>query len=154
MPAGPDCPPPPPPPAPPRACRPPYPLQSSFGRISSWASEAWCHPAPWHFLSFFPLPHGHGSLRPTFCPTATVLGPLESSPPNCSAASSLSFLRSMLRVKSSICALAARRRSSSAASAAPPPDPDGPPLPDPSASSSPSSGYGRIGPALVDTCRK
>src|SRR5439155_19572614 len=23
-------------------------------------------PAPWHFLNFFPLPHGHGSLRPTF----------------------------------------------------------------------------------------
>src|ERR1700704_6987527 len=23
-------------------------------------------PAPWHFLYFFPLPHGHGSLRPTF----------------------------------------------------------------------------------------
>ena len=21
-------------------------------------------PAPWHFLYFFPLPHGHGSLRP------------------------------------------------------------------------------------------
>src|SRR5512134_2961640 len=23
-------------------------------------------PAPWHFLYFLPLPHGHGSLRPTF----------------------------------------------------------------------------------------
>src|SRR6266581_5043707 len=22
-------------------------------------------PAPWHFLNFLPLPHGHGSLRPT-----------------------------------------------------------------------------------------
>ncbi len=22
--------------------------------------------APWHFLYFFPLPHGHGSFRPTF----------------------------------------------------------------------------------------
>src|SRR5687767_15913076 len=22
--------------------------------------------APWHFLYFLPLPHGHGSLRPTF----------------------------------------------------------------------------------------
>src|SRR5205085_7376276 len=22
--------------------------------------------APWHFLYFFPLPHGHGSLRPIF----------------------------------------------------------------------------------------
>src|SRR5947207_2388626 len=22
--------------------------------------------APWHFLYFFPEPHGHGSLRPTF----------------------------------------------------------------------------------------
>lgn len=27
--------------------------------------------APWHFLYFFPLPQGHGSLRPTFCPTTT-----------------------------------------------------------------------------------
>ena len=24
--------------------------------------------APWHFLYFFPLPHGHGSLRPTLSP--------------------------------------------------------------------------------------
>ncbi len=23
---------------------------------------------PWHCLNFFPLPHGHGSLRPTFMP--------------------------------------------------------------------------------------
>jgi hypothetical protein len=22
---------------------------------------------PQHFLNFFPLPHGHGSFRPTFC---------------------------------------------------------------------------------------
>src|ERR1035441_5698876 len=25
-------------------------------------------PAPWHFLYFRPLPHGHGSLRPGFGP--------------------------------------------------------------------------------------
>src|SRR3954463_12001129 len=25
-----------------------------------------CHAVPWHFLYFLPLPHGHGSLRPTF----------------------------------------------------------------------------------------
>ena len=24
--------------------------------------------APWHFLYFLPLPHGQGSLRPTFLP--------------------------------------------------------------------------------------
>ena len=36
--------------------------------------------APWHFLYFFPLPHGHGSLRPTFAPSCrTVL--MTSSPP-------------------------------------------------------------------------
>src|SRR5512137_1098220 len=29
-----------------------------------WARPSYC-PAPWHFLYFFPLPHGHGSLRPT-----------------------------------------------------------------------------------------
>jgi hypothetical protein len=27
---------------------------------------------PWHFLYFFPLPHGHGSLRPTFGPARTT----------------------------------------------------------------------------------
>src|SRR5688572_6547032 len=28
---------------------------------------AWRNPqAPWQFLNFFPLPQGHGSLRPTF----------------------------------------------------------------------------------------
>ena len=27
------------------------------------------HPnRPWHFLYFFPLPHGHGSFRPTVSP--------------------------------------------------------------------------------------
>src|SRR6185503_3540651 len=35
---------------------------------------------PWHFLYFFPLPHGHGSLRPTFGSSRrTVL--ITSSPP-------------------------------------------------------------------------
>src|SRR5436190_9388475 len=36
--------------------------------------------APWHFLYFLPLPHGHGSLRPTFGSSRlTVL--ITSSPP-------------------------------------------------------------------------
>ena len=26
-------------------------------------------PTPWHFLYFFPLPQGQGSLRPTFLPS-------------------------------------------------------------------------------------
>ena len=31
--------------------------------------------APWHFLYFFPLPHGQGSLRPTLAPAClTVCG--------------------------------------------------------------------------------
>jgi hypothetical protein len=29
---------------------------------------------PWHFLYFFPEPHGHGSLRPTFAPARTGFG--------------------------------------------------------------------------------
>src|SRR5512146_2242312 len=36
--------------------------------------------APWHFLYFFPDPHGQGSLRPTFgslCLTVCVDGPPE-----------------------------------------------------------------------------
>ena len=58
---------------------------------------------PWHFLYFFPLPQGHGSLRPVFCPVTTGVAPRESSPPmNCNSAISRSFLRWMLRVKSSI----------------------------------------------------
>ena len=37
-------------------------------------------PAPWHFLYFLPLPHGHGSFRPTFGSSRrTVL--MTSSPP-------------------------------------------------------------------------
>src|SRR5690348_2064303 len=33
------------------------------------------HYAPWHFLYFFPLPHGHGSLRPIFVgPVGRVVG--------------------------------------------------------------------------------
>src|ERR1017187_8421807 len=135
-------------PAGPRSGPRPQPL--ARGHAADQPCPRGSYPAPWHFLYFFPLPHGQGSLRPTFCPTVTVRDPLESSPPSCNAASSLSFLRSILRVKSSICALAARRCSSATASAAPPreappPDSDGSPLPDPPPSSSSSSGNGRIG---------
>ena len=28
--------------------------------------------APWHFLNFLPLPHQHGSLRPTWCSSSTT----------------------------------------------------------------------------------
>src|SRR3954468_20765049 len=36
---------------------------------------------PWHFLYFLPLPHGHGSLRPTFgWSRRTVLTPASSPP--------------------------------------------------------------------------
>src|SRR5262245_56318610 len=28
-------------------------------------------PAPWQFLYFLPLPHGHGSFLPIFCSTRT-----------------------------------------------------------------------------------
>src|ERR1019366_8529172 len=31
--------------------------------------------APWHFLNFFPLPHGHGSLRPTLDQSAVAAPP-------------------------------------------------------------------------------
>src|ERR1039458_7337197 len=69
--------------------------------------------APWHFLYFFPLPHGHGSLRPVFCPVTTGVALRESSPPmNCNASISRSFLRWMLRVKSSIVDFAACRCAS------------------------------------------
>src|SRR6516164_1584550 len=32
--------------------------------------------APQHFLNFFPLPHGHGSLRPVFCLVTLVAATL------------------------------------------------------------------------------
>src|ERR1019366_4791364 len=44
--------------------------------------------APWHFLNFFPLPQGHGSLRPTFSPVRRCVGWLASPPPAIVAASS------------------------------------------------------------------
>src|SRR3984893_7585222 len=34
--------------------------------------------APWHFLYFFPEPHGQGSLRPTFSPARRGAAPLVS----------------------------------------------------------------------------
>jgi hypothetical protein len=37
--------------------------------VVGYAPLALTHPTglvPWHFLYFFPLPHGHGSFRPTF----------------------------------------------------------------------------------------
>ena len=37
---------------------------------------------PWHFLYFLPLPHGHGSLRPTFGPDRFVGFDLEVSEPS------------------------------------------------------------------------
>src|SRR5689334_6649824 len=37
--------------------------------------------APWHFLYFLPLPHGHGSLRPTFGPSCRTVLIAASSPP-------------------------------------------------------------------------
>src|SRR3954468_11339431 len=39
--------------------------------------------APWHFLYFFPLPQGHGSLRPTDMETVCLgRGPVYSSDPH------------------------------------------------------------------------
>src|SRR5579885_375434 len=59
--------------------------------------------APQHFLYFFPLPQGQGSLRPAFCLAITGALAGEASPPrNCSAAISFSLLRWMLRVRSRI----------------------------------------------------
>src|SRR5947209_20490381 len=38
--------------------------------------------APWHFLNFLPLPHGHGSLRPTPAyGLATTEAPTATGPP-------------------------------------------------------------------------
>ena len=39
-------------------------------------ARGWTY-APWHFLNFLPLPHGHGSLRPTLASwrTGPVRGP-------------------------------------------------------------------------------
>jgi hypothetical protein len=46
---------------------------SSSGGLSHRGDAEVPHPSsaeplhvPWHFLYFFPLPQGHGSLRPTF----------------------------------------------------------------------------------------
>src|SRR5260370_28507120 len=67
--------------------------------------------APQHFLYFFPLPQGHGSLRPAFLAETACFFSVPPLPPpaNCSSALSLSFLRWMLRVKSSTPDWAVRR---------------------------------------------
>src|SRR5262245_50267921 len=44
-------------------------------------------PAPQHFLYFFPLPHGHGSLRPTLGVLRTIVLTFAPSPCVCAAAS-------------------------------------------------------------------
>jgi len=38
---------------------------ASDGGVSGEGALRLAHHAPWHFLNFLPLPHGHGSLRPT-----------------------------------------------------------------------------------------
>src|SRR5437899_1082009 len=41
-------------------------MASAASETSAHASEPVVYiAAPWHFLNFLPLPHGHGSLRPT-----------------------------------------------------------------------------------------
>src|SRR5437868_13471036 len=45
----------------------------------------------WQFLYFLPLPHGHGSFRPTFAPTLRIVSTFFGSPPAfvlCSVAAS------------------------------------------------------------------
>src|SRR5271157_1645150 len=50
--------------------------------------------APWHFLYFFPLPQGQGSLRPTFSPVRRCTVWLDSpAPAILAASSSRCFLR-------------------------------------------------------------
>src|SRR5882762_3745339 len=44
-------------------------------RVSGYAA------APWHFLYFFPLPHGQGSFRPTFGSSRRMVFTSASSPP-------------------------------------------------------------------------
>ena len=57
---------------------------SDFRRLT-WHQPAWrsTHAAaPWHFLYFFPLPHGHGSFRPTFGSSRRTVFTSASSPPD------------------------------------------------------------------------
>src|SRR3954462_14403343 len=44
-------------------------------------SQGLSHVAPWHFLYFLPLPHQHGSLRPTFGSSRRTVFTTASSPP-------------------------------------------------------------------------
>src|SRR5438552_127370 len=51
--------------APATSCRASALIASSWRRYSSSSGCTRYIAAPWHFLNFLPLPHGHGSLRPT-----------------------------------------------------------------------------------------
>src|SRR5215218_2239069 len=39
----------------------------------AWLARGTQAAAPWHFLYFLPLPHGHGSFRPTFGPSCRTV---------------------------------------------------------------------------------
>src|ERR1035441_6810144 len=70
-------------------------LASSEERSDRFPTGAYSYfSAPWHFLYFFPLPQGQGSLRPTFSPVRRCAGWLASPPPDrLAASSSRTFLR-------------------------------------------------------------
>ena len=50
-------------------------------RVTSMRRPVRLYGAPWHFLYFLPLPHGHGSLRPTFGSSRRTVLTCASSPP-------------------------------------------------------------------------
>src|SRR6266516_2033079 len=49
------------------------------GTLCSASLVLFYAPAPWHFLNFLPLPHGHGSFRPT--PALGFTAVAEAAPP-------------------------------------------------------------------------
>src|ERR1700677_1282168 len=123
-----------------------------YGRMGHDAGQQ-TDQEPQHFLYFFPLPQGHGSFRPTVFLASTGCLAVDASPPtNCSAASSFSFLRWMLRVRSmtELCAawLTPEALAGEATATASPPSSSS------SGSSSQISGCGSCGTCSSVRCMK
>src|SRR5450759_4368011 len=55
-------------------------IHTTTGKLFGPEAQPTAPAAPWHFLYFFPEPHGQGSFRPTFGPAAFTVATSKSPP--------------------------------------------------------------------------